>query len=139
MLAPVLVVIEDRAFKRGSRPDRGLSTRRPSVTGFTGGFIGALVGVGSFLVPWLVEGTPVRQLWGSPYPPIFTRRSIMALDYYFLGLVGVGLVFLEGAVVALRKSRFPRTDGAAAALLGTVLCALGGVVLFARLWAVVHG
>jgi hypothetical protein len=97
------------------------------------------VGVGSFLVPWLVEGTPVRQLWGSPYPPIFTRRSIMALDYYFLGLVGVGLVFLEGAVVALRKSRFPRTDGAAAALLGSVLCALGGVVLFARLWAVVHG
>ena len=34
----------------------------------------------------------------------------MALDYYFLGLVGVGLVFLEGAVVALRKSRFPRTE-----------------------------
>jgi AcrR family transcriptional regulator len=24
--------VEDRAFKRGSRPDRGLSTRRPSVT-----------------------------------------------------------------------------------------------------------
>ena len=26
------LVYEDRAFKRGSRPDRGLSTRRPSVT-----------------------------------------------------------------------------------------------------------
>lgn len=98
------------------------------------------MGVGSFLVPWLLEGTPPHQLWGTPYPPIFARRSIMALDYYyFLGLVGVGLVFLEGAVVALRKSRFPRTDGAAAALLGAVLCALGGIVLFARLWAVVHG
>jgi len=117
----------------------GVSGRRERLWGVMGGFIGCLVGVGSFLVPWLLEGTPPHQLWGTPYPPIFSRRSIMALDYYFLGLVGVGLVFLEGAVVALRKSRFPRTDGAAAALLGTVLCALGGVVLFARLWAVVHG
>ena len=117
----------------------GVSGRRERFWGVTGGFIGGLVGVGSFLIPWLLEGTPVRELWGIPYPPIFTRRSITALDYYFLGLVGVGLVFLEGAVVALRRSRFPRTDGAAVALLGTVLCALGGVVLFVRLWAVVHG
>ena len=63
----------------------------------------------------------------------------MALDYYFLGLVGLGLVFLEAAILALRRSRYPRTDGGGAALLGTVLCALGGVVLFARLWVVVHG
>src|SRR5262249_52980771 len=117
----------------------GVSGRRERWWGFTGGFIGALVGVGSSLVPWLVEGTPVHQLLGSPYPPIFRRRAILALDSVCLGLVGVGVVFLEGAVGALRKSRFPRTDGAAAALLGTVLCALGGVVLFTRLWAVVHG
>jgi hypothetical protein len=117
----------------------GVSGRRERWWGVTGGFIGGLAGVGSLLVPWLLEGTPLRELWGTPYPPIFARRSIMALDYYFLGLVGLGLVFLEAAVVALRWSRFPRTDGAAAALLGTVLCALGGVVLFVRLWAVVHG
>ena len=59
--------------------------------------------------------------------------------YYFLGLVGLGLVFLETAVLVLRKSRYPRTDGAGAALLGTVRCAVGAVVLLVRLWAVLHG
>src|SRR5262249_62249946 len=107
--------------------------------GGAGVFRGCGVGVAYFLLPCPPGGPPLRDLWCSPSPPIFTRRSIMVLDYYFLGLVGVGLVFLEGAVVALRNSRFPRTDGAAAALLGTVLCALGGGVLFGRLWAVVHG
>jgi hypothetical protein len=117
----------------------GVSGRRERRWGIVGGLIGSLVGLGSLLVPWLVQGVPLRDLWGAPYPPLFTRREMIALDYYFLGLVGLGLVFLEGAIVALRKSRYPRTDGAGAALLGTVLCALGGVVLFARLWAVVHG
>ena len=116
----------------------GLSGRRERLWGVLGGLIGGVVGVVSVLVPWHLEGTPLRELWGTPYPPIFARRSIMALDYYFLGLVGVGLVFLEAAVVALRRSRFPRTDGAGAALLGAVLCALGGVVLFVRLWVIVH-
>ena len=64
---------------------------------------------------------------------------MIALDYYFIGLVALGLAFLEGGILALRKSKYPRTDGAGAALLGTVLCALGGVVLFVRLCAVVHG
>ena len=117
----------------------GVSGRRERLWGLTGGLIGGLVGVGSLLVPSLLEGTPLRELWGSPYPPVFARRSIMALDYYFLGLVGLGLVFLESAVVALRRSRYPRTDGAGAAVVGTVLCAVGGVVLFVRLWVVVHG
>lgn len=116
----------------------GVSGRRERLWGVMGGLIGGVVGVGSVLVPWHLEGTPLRELWGTPYPPIFARRSIMALDYYFLGLVGVGLVFLEAAVVALRRSRFPRTDGAGAVLLGAVLCALGGVVLFVRLWVIVH-
>ena len=116
----------------------GVSGRRERLWGVMGGLIAGVVGVGSVLVPWHLEGTPLRELWGTPYPPIFARRSIIALDYYFLGLVGVGLVFLEAAVVALRRSRFPRTDGAGAALLGAVLCALGGVVLFVRLWVIVH-
>jgi hypothetical protein len=104
-----------------------------------GGIIGSLVGVGSLLVALLVQDVPLRELWGAPYPPMFTRRSMIALDYYFVGLVALGLVFLEGGIVALRKSRYPRTDAGGATLVGTVLCALGGVVLFARLWAVVHG
>ena len=84
-------------------------------------------------------GHALSDLVGVPYPPIFTRRAVTVLDYYFLGLVGLGLIFLEGAIVALRRSRYPRTDGAGPALLGAVLCALGGGVLFMRLWVVVHG
>ena len=117
----------------------GVSPHRERLWGVVGGLIGSLVGVGGLLVVFLVQETPLRELWGAPYPPLFMRRSIIPLDYYFLGLVALGLVFLESGVIALRFSRFPRTDGAGAALLGTVLCALGGVVLFVRLWAVVHG
>jgi hypothetical protein len=117
----------------------GVSGRRERIWGVVGGLIGSLVGVGGLLVTLLVQETPFRELWGAPYPPLFTRRSMIPLDYYFVGLVALGLVFLEGGVLALRKSKYPRTDGAGAALVGTVLCALGGVVLFVRLWAVVHG
>jgi hypothetical protein len=117
----------------------GVSGRRERVWGVVGGVIGSLVGIGGLLVALLVQEAPLRELLGAPYPPLFTRRSMIALDYYFVGLVAVGLIFLEGGVLALRKSKYPRTDGAGAALVGTVLCALGGVVLFVRLWAVVHG
>jgi len=116
----------------------GVSPGRERVWGVVGGLIGSLVGIGALVVAFFVQDVPLRELWGAPYPPLFARRSIMPLDYYFLGLVALGLVFLESGVIALRVSRFPRTDAAGAALLGTVLCALGGVVLFVRLWAVVH-
>jgi len=65
------------------------------------GFIGGVVGVGSFLVPLLIERTRLRDLLGMPYPPLFARREIILLDHYFLGMVGLGLAFLEGAIVAL--------------------------------------
>jgi hypothetical protein len=100
--------------------------------------IACLVPVGCVLVLVLVQETPIRELLGAP-PPLFRRRTLTTLDYYFLGLVGLGLIFLEGAILALRRSRYPRTDGGGAALVGTLLCTLGGVVLFVRLWAVVHG
>ena len=117
----------------------GVSGRREQLWGWLGGLVGGLVGVGGLLVAWLVDEAPLRELWGTPYPAMFTRRSMIALDYYFVALVALGLVFLEAGIVALRRSDFPRTDGAGAALVGTILCALGGVVLFVRLWAVVHG
>jgi len=117
----------------------GVSPGRERVWGVVGGVIGSLVGVGGLVVALLFQDGPLRDLMGSPYPRVFARRAMIPLDYYFLGLIALGLVFLEGGVVALRFSRFPRTDGMGAALLGTVLCALGGVVLFLRLWAVVHG
>lgn len=117
----------------------GVSNRRQRLWRVMGGLIVSLVAAGSVLVPWLAQGTPLGDIWGAFNPSLFTRRAMIALDYYSLGMVGLGLVFLEGAVVALRASKFPRTDGAGAALLGTALCAVGGLALFARLWAVVHG
>jgi hypothetical protein len=117
----------------------GVSNRRSQFWGAIGGLVVVLAGVGWFVLPWLLDGTPPGDLWTVPYRSLLARRAMIPLDYYFLGMVGLGLVFLETAVVALRRSRFPRSDGTGALLLGTVLCALGGVVLFARLWAVVHG
>jgi hypothetical protein len=114
----------------------GVSARRARLWGRVGGLIVGLVtagSLGSLVVPWLFQGAPLREL------PFFMRPAMIALDYYALGMVGLGLVFLEGAIVALRASHFPRTDGVGAALLGTALCALGGLVLFARLCAIAHG
>ena len=116
----------------------GVSGRRHRVWGAARMLLVPLALAGSLLVPWLVQGTPLDDLWGLPYPPMFARKQMILLDYYALGLVGLGLVFLEGAMVALRASKFPRTDGTGAALLGTVLCALGGLGLFVRLWLVLH-
>src|SRR5512144_2296730 len=101
----------------------GVSLRRERRWGVAAGMVGAVAGAGGLLLPWLGQGIPLRELWGAPVPPVFMRRSLTALDYYFLGLVALGLVFLESAILALRRSRYPRTDGAGAALLGTVLCA----------------
>jgi hypothetical protein len=117
----------------------GVCGGRERLWGVGGGLIGALVGFGSLLVPWLIQRVPLRELVGVPYPPLLGRREIMLLDYYFLGMVGLGLVFLEGAVLALRGSRYPRTDGGGAALIGTILCGLGGIALFIRLCAIVRG
>src|SRR6185369_13363310 len=102
----------------------GVSGRRERVWGWAGGVIGSLVGIGGLLVAVLVQDAPLRDLLGAPYPRVFTRRSMIALDYYFVGLMALGLLFLEAGIVALRKSRYPRTDGSGAALLGAVLCAL---------------
>jgi hypothetical protein len=128
-----------RPFDRPADRWAGLSARRERLWGLLGGVTGGLAGVGSLLVAWAIQGAPLHELLGSPYPPFFARRGVMAIDYYFMGLVVVGLVFLAIALVALRTSRYPRTDGSGAGLIGTILCALGGVVLFVRLWAAFHG
>jgi hypothetical protein len=129
----------DASFERPAERLTGCSAQREQMWGLVGGAAGGIAGVGSFLVAWLVQGASFGELAGAPYPPFFTRRTMMPLDYYFVGLVAVGLGFLVAAIVALRVGRYPRTDGGGAALVGTVLCALGGVVLFLRLWAAIHG
>src|ERR1044072_2653956 len=95
----------------------GGSPGRERLWGVVGGVIGSLVGVGGLVVALAFHDGPLRDLIGSPYPRGVARRTMIPLDYCFLGLVALGFVFLEGGVVALRFSRFPRTDGMGAALL----------------------
>jgi hypothetical protein len=117
----------------------GLSPRRERIWGWVGGLLGSLVGIGSAVVAWRFDGASLRELSGSPYPPVFARRGMLALDWYFLGVLLLGMAFLATAIVGVRLGRYPRTDGFGAMLIGTVLCSLVGVVLFLRLWAVLHG
>jgi hypothetical protein len=132
---PISSPLTDQPAERTS----GFCGRRERTWGLVGGTVGAVVGLGSFLVSRLVPETSLRELAGSPYPPILARRGMIALDYYFLALVLVGLVFLGGALVVLRMGRYPRSDGYGAVLLGSILSALGGCILFLRVWAIVHG
>ena len=125
----------DQAAERSS----GFSCRRERAWGIVGGVVGSLAGVGSFLVCWFVHGASLSQLTGAPYPPFLARRAMIALDYYLLALLLVGLAFLSGALVVLRMGRYPRSDGYGAVLLGAILSALGGFVLFVRVWAMTHG
>ena len=87
----------------------GTDPRRERFWGVLGGIIGAVAGVGAFLVA-LAQGEKIGEMSGAPYPPLFARKEIMALDYYFLGLVVVGAVFLVVSLVAARVSPSPRTD-----------------------------
>ena len=116
----------------------GLSGRRERFWGIVGGSVGSAAGIGAFAIAWLVQGASLGELSGAPYPPLMTRRAMMPLDYYFLALIVFGLAFLGSGLVATRFGRYPRSDGFGATLLGTILCALGGIVLFMRLWAVLH-
>jgi hypothetical protein len=126
-------------FDRPAERLAGVNGHRERLWGMVGGVMGAVAGVGSFAVAWLVQGEPLRELSRAPYPRCFARPMMMPLDYYFLGVVVVGLAFLTGALASLRLGRYPRTDAGGAALVGTVLCGLGGLVMFMRLWAVLHG
>jgi hypothetical protein len=117
----------------------GLSGRRERFWGLVGGTVGSAVGIGAFAIAWLVQGASAGEMSGAPYPSFLARRVMMPLDYYFLALILVGLAFLGSGLFATRFGRYPRSDGFGATLLGTILCALGGIVLFVRLWAVLHG
>ncbi len=93
-----------------------MSPRREPAWGWVGGFVGSLVGIGSAVVAWRLDGIPLHDLSGAPYPPIFARRAMLALDWYFLSVLLFGMTFLAGSIVAVRVSRYPRTDGFGATL-----------------------
>jgi hypothetical protein len=116
----------------------GISWRRERLWGGIGGFLVSAVGVGSFMIALLIQGEPLSDLVGSPYPRVFTRRTVMPLDYFFLAVLAVGFCFLAAATYIARRGRYPRSDGFGAALTGAILSAVAGGALFLRLWAVLH-
>jgi hypothetical protein len=123
---------------RPVEPTAGMSGTRERLWGLVGGFVGAVTAGGSFLVAWLIDHATLHELSGAPYPPFLATRGMIALDYYFLGVLSVGLAFLVGALASVRRGRFPRSDGLDAILIGMLLSALGGLVLFVRLFALTH-
>ena len=123
---------------RPLEPTAGMSGTREHLWGLVGGLVGSVAGVGSFLVAWFVDRAPLRELMGAPYPPFLATRGMIGLDYYFLGMVGVGLASLVGALASVRRGHFPRSDSFGAMLIGTLLCTLGGLVFFIRLFALTH-
>jgi len=117
----------------------GTSFSRERRWGMIGGIIGAIVGAGGFLIASLIQGEPWREMARSPYPLFFSRRELMPLDLYFVALLISGAVFLALALFFARIGRYPRTDAFGAILVGFVLSCLAGVILFLRLFAVLHG
>ncbi len=103
--------------------------------GWTGGIVGAAVGLGSAAV--FVEGANAYQ--SSPYPAFFTKRQLLAYDVFLGAVISVGALLGIAALVLARRSRFPRTDALGAGLLATILMLLGSGLLFTRLVAVIRG
>jgi hypothetical protein len=116
---------------------QGLSSSRDRMWGWVGGILGGAVGLGSAAIAIFVEGANPSQT--SPYPPFFARRELLAYDVFLGIVVGIGAVLGIAAIVAARRSRFPRTDAMGGALAGTILMLLGGALLFTRLVAIIRG
>ena len=115
----------------------GVATRRERIWGLAGGAIGAGVGIGSALIAMLVEGAPAYS--SGLYPEFFSSPRLLAYDAFLLLTLIVGLAFMGLALVFARVGRYPRTDGFGAGLLGTILSAVGGLLIFFRLVAVIRG
>jgi hypothetical protein len=115
----------------------GLSTARERRWGLIGGAAGSVAGVGSALVAVYMDGAS----WYSsgPYPTVFREARLLAIDVYLLLMLLAGFGFSVAALVLARRSAFPRSDAYGAGLLGALLGALGGVILFLRVFALTRG
>jgi hypothetical protein len=120
-------------------PSAGTSWQRERHWGLIGGLVGAVVGTSGLVVAWLIQGEAWHDLTGSPYPPVLEKQELQLIDFYFLGVLVVGAGFLVRALIVLRVGRYPRSDGFGATLIGLILCAVGGTILFVRLIAVLAG
>ena len=126
------VPIEDSPVDRKA----GMSPSRERLWGLVGGIVGPVVGVGAGVIAIAVDGIP----WYTSglYPLIFTEQRLLALDAYMILVFLVGVGFATAGAVYSRKSLYPRSDGFGAALLGTILMGVSGLVFFVRLLALIR-
>jgi len=117
--------------------DQGRSATRERRWGFIGGVVGSVAGVGSAAVAILVDGAPPYE--SGPWPAVFAEARLLGIDVYLLSMLAAGGGFSIGALVHARRSAFPRTDAFGAGLVGTLLMALAGSILFTRVLALVTG
>jgi hypothetical protein len=115
----------------------GLAARRERIWGLAGGAVGASFGIGSALIAMFVEKAPAFS--SGLYPQFFSSPRLLAYDAFLLLTLVVGLAFMGLALVFARVGRYPRTDCFGAGLVGTILTALGGLLIFFRLVAVIRG
>ena len=117
--------------------NEGLSSRRDRRWGWAGGILGLAVGLGSATIAVFVEGA--NALESSPYPPFFATRRLLTYDIFLAIVTVIGALLAIATIVLAKRSRFPRTDAAGAAIGGLVLMLLGASLLFTRLVAVIRG
>jgi len=127
------MAIEERPIERAA----GISAARERRWGWIGGTAGALAGCASALTAVLVDGAPWFE--PGPYPSIFREPRLLAVDVCMLFMLVAGLGFAATALVHARRSSFPRSDSYGAGLIGALLAALGGLILFIRVVALTRG
>ena len=116
---------------------QGVSSERERRWGVIGGISGSLVGCGAALIGIFIDGMPWYT--SGPYPRAFAEHRLLAIDVYLVAVLVIGAAFSTAGIVFSRRSLYPRTDAFGAGLIGTVLMALSGVILFIRLVALIHG
>lgn len=116
---------------------QGVSSDRERRWGVIGGISGSLAGGGAALIGVFIDGMPWYT--SGPYPRAFAEAQLLAIDVYLMAMLVVGAAFSTAGIVFSRRSPYPRTDAFGAGLMGTILMALSGVILFIRLVALIRG
>lgn len=115
----------------------GLSSRRERRWGLVGGLLGSLFGAGAAVVAVFLDGASWYE--SGPYPAIFRREEILALDLYLLLMLLIGIGFAACGLVLARRSPFPRSEAYGAGLVGALLLSLSGLIFFIRVVALTRG